>query len=241
MREAANVITGLGDAALLLPASALLLLYLLRARSWRAAVDWVAALALCAGLTVVAKMLFHACGGQLPALDIRSPSGHTSLSATFYGCGALMLAANQSWGRRLAALLVSVGLIVAIAASRVALHAHTVQEAAAGFAIGLLCVALFAGHYLPRAMYLPRWPIPVMVILGLAVLTHGHHLSAEGLLDRMADRLRLAEYFCPLHETAGITVVTSPSSAMIVPSEQNELPLVRRDLTKPIEAQGDAR
>jgi membrane-associated phospholipid phosphatase len=129
MRTVVGLITGLGNAALLLPATTVLLLYLLRARSWRAATAWVAALGLCAGLTVAAKMMFHACGEQFPTLDIRSPSGHTSLSTTFYGCGALMLSANQSWSRRLAALLASAGLIVAIAASRVALHAHTIEEA----------------------------------------------------------------------------------------------------------------
>jgi hypothetical protein len=53
------------------------LLYLLQTRSWRPATGWLAALTLCAGLTVVAKMMFYACGGRLPALDIRSPSGHT--------------------------------------------------------------------------------------------------------------------------------------------------------------------
>jgi PAP2 superfamily len=178
-------------------------------------------LAGCAGLTVMAKMLFHACGAQLPALDIRSPSGHTSLSTTFYGCGALMLSANRNWSHRLAVLLVAAGLILAIAASRVALHAHSVEEAAAGFAIGVLCVAVFAGHYLPRTVYLPRWPVPVILILGLAFFTRGQHLSVEGLLDRMADRLRLAQYFCPLHETAGMTIVTSPLGAAMLPSKED--------------------
>jgi hypothetical protein len=224
MRTVVTLITGLGDAALLLPAAALLLLYLVRTRSWRAATGWVAVLTLCAGLTVVAKMVFHACGGQFPALDIRSPSGHTSLSTTFYGCGALMLSAHQSWGRRLAALLASVGLSVAIAASRVALHAHTTEEAAAGFAIGLLCVGLFASHYLPRAVHLPHWPIPVMVIVALALLTHGRHLSAEGLLDRMADRLQLAQYLCPRRENTGASHRYAPPGAGAIPSKGSYLP-----------------
>jgi hypothetical protein len=203
MRTLVTLITGLGDAALLLPAAALLLFYLLRTRSLRTATGWVAVLALCAGLTVVAKMLFHACGGQFPALDIRSPSGHTSLSTTFYGCGALMLSANLSRGRRLAVLLASFGLILAIAASRVALHAHTIEEAAAGLIIGLLCVGFFASRYLPRAVYFPYWPVP-LTIIALALLTHGRHLSVESLLDRVADRLRLAQYFCPLPENAAM-------------------------------------
>jgi hypothetical protein len=230
MRTLVTLITGLGDAALLLPAAALLLLYLLRTRSWRAATGWVAVLALCAGVTVAAKMLFHACGSQFPVLDIRSPSGHTSLSTTFYGCGALILSSNQSWGRRLAAVFASFGLVLAIAASRVALHAHTVDEAAAGLAIGLVCVALFAVHYLPRAVYLPYWPIPVMAILALALLTHGRHVSVEGLLDRMADRLRLAQYFCPLRETAGANDRYLPLGAAMIPPEET---LVRPSASQP--------
>jgi hypothetical protein len=224
MKTAVALITGLGDAALLLPAAALLLLYLVRTRSWRTATGWVAVLALCAGLTVVAKMVFHACGGQFPALGIRSPSGHTSLSTTFYGCGALMLSAHQSWGRRLTALLASVGLSVAIAASRVALHAHTIEEAAAGFAIGFLCVAVFATRYSPRAVHVPHWPVPVMVTLALALITHGRHLSVEGLLDRTADRLRLAQYLCPVHENTGVSHRYAPAGAAAIPSEGSYLP-----------------
>ncbi len=218
------LITGLGDAALLLPAAALMLLYLLQTRSWRAATGWVAALTLCAGLTVVAKMMFHACGERLPALDIRSPSGHTSLSTTFYGCGALMLSVNQSWNRRLAALIASVGLILAIAASRVALHDHTIEEAAAGLTIGLVCVAFFAAHYLPRAIYLPYWPIPLTAILAFALLIHGRHLSVEGLLDRMADRLHLAQYFCPLRENTGVSDRHVGPGAAMIPLEGTHPP-----------------
>ena len=218
------LITGLGDAALLLPAAALVLLYLLQTRSWRAATGWVAALTLCAGLTVVAKMMFHACGERLPALDIRSPSGHTSLSTTFYGCGALILCANEGWDRRLAPLLASLGLILAITASRVALHAHTIEEAGAGLAIGLVCVAFFAASYLPRAIDLPYWPIPLAAILAFALLTHGRHLSAEGLLDRMADRLHLAHYFCPLRENAGVSDRHTLPGATLTPLDEGLAP-----------------
>ncbi|MGO8917842.1 MAG: phosphatase PAP2 family protein [Stellaceae bacterium] len=209
MRAIATLITGLGDAALLLPAAVVLLIYLLRARSWRAAAAWAAAITLCAGLTVAAKMMFHACGGQYQVLGIYSPSGHTSLSATFYGCAALMLSADQSWGRRLGVLLAAAALVVAIAASRIALHAHTVDEVAAGLAIGLLCVALYASAYLPRAVGGLGWQLPVAVIIVLALLTHGRHLSIEGFLDRLTDRLQLAQYVCPLREDPALKTVAS--------------------------------
>lgn len=204
MTAVAALISGLGDAALLLPAAAALLLYLLRARSWRAAAAWVAALTLCACLTVVAKMMFHACGAQLPVLGIQSPSGHTSLSVTFYGCGAFMLSAYHPWSRRLAVLLAGAGLVLAIAASRVVLRAHTVDEVVAGLAIGLLCIGLYATIYLPRAVVALGWQLPMAVIIVLVLLTHGRHLSVEGFLDRLTDHLQLAQYVCPLREEAAV-------------------------------------
>lgn len=210
MRAVATFITGFGDAALLLPAAAALLVYLLRARSWQAAAAWVGALGLCAGLTVAAKMMFHACGGQFPALDIHSPSGHTSLSATFYGCGALMLAAGQSSSRRFGTLLASAVLVVAIAVSRVLLHAHTLDEAAAGLAIGLLCLAIYAATFRPRALGALDWRLPVGVVVVLALLTHNRHLSLEGVLDRMADHFQLAQYVCPLTQDAAVIPDTLP-------------------------------
>ncbi len=195
---ALRLVTSFGDAALLLPAAVALLFYLVRARAWQTAAAWIAALALCAVLTAAAKMMFHACGAQLPALDIRSPSGHTSLSATFYGCGALMLSADQSWRRRLGALLAAAVVATVIAASRVALRAHSIEEVVAGFAIGLICVAFFAGGYLSRAHGALDWRLPVALLVVFALLAHGHHLSIEGFLGRLSDRLQLAQHICPV-------------------------------------------
>jgi membrane-associated phospholipid phosphatase len=183
---------------LLLPASAILLCYFLRMRAWPAAASWISALALCAGVTVATKMMFHACGGQLPALAIRSPSGHTSFSTTFYCCSALALSAQQRQGQRLLALAGALALAAAIAASRVALHAHTVEEVTAGLAIGLLCVAFFAFTYRPWAIGAIGWRLPVAIVIGLALLTHGKHVNLEHFLDRMSDRWQLAAYLCPV-------------------------------------------
>jgi hypothetical protein len=49
MSTVITLITGLGDAALLLPAAALVLIYLLQAHSWRPATSWLAVLALSLG------------------------------------------------------------------------------------------------------------------------------------------------------------------------------------------------
>jgi membrane-associated phospholipid phosphatase len=202
MWAAAILITGLGDAALLLPAATTLLLYLLWTRSWRAATAFIGALSLCIVLTVACKMIFHACAGHFLALIIRSPSGHTSLSTTFYGCGALMIAADRRWDRRLAVMLVGVALVVAIAASRIVLRAHTIEEVVAGFAIGIVCMAFYSIQYLPQTSVSLDWRLPVAGVGILALLTHGEHVSVETLIDRVADHIRLAQYVCPLQNDA---------------------------------------
>jgi len=83
-------LTDLGDSALLVPASALLAVYLFYLGSRRTATAWLSALALCVALTALSKVAFAACGSLVPVFGVSSPSGHTSLSATFYGCTALM-------------------------------------------------------------------------------------------------------------------------------------------------------
>jgi membrane-associated phospholipid phosphatase len=216
MRTLALLVTGLGDAALLLPAAAVFVLYLVRMRAWPAVAAWISALALCAVTTVAAKMVFHACGAQFPALAMRSPSGHTSLSTTFYCCGALALAAQQSRGRRLAALCVAMAVAVAIAASRVVLHAHTLEEVVAGLSIGLVCVAFFALSNRPRAIGVIGWRLPIATVLALALLTHGYHVNLERFLDRVSDRLQLAGHLCPVSGEAtvrnGTAIISSSLS-----------------------------
>src|SRR3954466_16310223 len=90
-----GLITGLGDSGLLLPASVGVFGYLVYQRAYSVALAWASALGLCLGLTVATKLGFNACGAEVPMLDISSPSGHTSFSATFFGCCALIAAAGR--------------------------------------------------------------------------------------------------------------------------------------------------
>jgi len=79
-------LTEFGDAAVLMPLAAAMLIWLLLYFS-RAARWWILALGFCVGPTMF-KIVFYGCP---PAGDMHSPSGHTSLSALVYG--ALTLAA----------------------------------------------------------------------------------------------------------------------------------------------------
>jgi len=178
------VIAGFGDAALLLPASAGLLALLLWSGARREALAFAAALAVCLGTTVLAKLALQTCGPgpTLPALQ--SPSGHASFAAVFYGCAAVILGAGRPGWQR-AGLHAAAWLLVGlIALSRVHHRAHTPAEVAVGLLVGAVAVLLFLR--LRRAGPQAALPLrPVMLgAVGALVLFQGRHLSAEhGIRD----------------------------------------------------------
>ncbi len=191
-----HFLTDLGDSALLVPASALLLAYLLYRRSIWAASIWISTLALCAALTVLLKIGFHACGAEMPLLDMRSPSGHASLSTTFYSCCALMVTGDKDRRTRLLLLLASAALATVIAISRVILQAHTVSEVIAGLSIGVCCVGWFGSRYFARQPFSLPWQPMIIAIFIVALLTHGWHLDAEGVVEHVARLFRSSFSVC---------------------------------------------
>jgi membrane-associated phospholipid phosphatase len=190
-----KLVTDLGDAAFLLPASIIVACHLLIVRSRAAALIWLSTLALCVALTLLAKIASLACGHQFPSLAIHSPSGHTSLSTTFYLCGALMLSARRPPLAQIALAIAGIGLVGAIAASRLWLHAHTPSEVALGMAIGLVCVGWFAALYqrsaAPEAL---PWSWLLVLTIVLAVAMHGRHLGVETRLTQLIARIQHADF-----------------------------------------------
>src|SRR5579864_4325086 len=110
-----NILTDLGDATLILPASLIFAIYLWTVDARRPAITWSASMALCVIFIVLSKIGFHACGEWVAALGIHSPSGHAAFAATFYGCGALLLGNGQSGRLRIGLGLLAVILITTIA------------------------------------------------------------------------------------------------------------------------------
>jgi membrane-associated phospholipid phosphatase len=184
-----QLVTGLGDSALLLPGSLALLGYLVWRGQRALALAWLATLALCLGLTALAKLAFLACGEHVPALRVDSPSGHASFSAAFYGACAVVASFHRPRWQRLLIHAGALVLVLAIAASRTVLRHHSVEEVLSGLVIGGVCVLAFA--MLGR----PAEPAPVRLaplavgVVALAALVAGRHLSAEPLLERIAARL----------------------------------------------------
>jgi membrane-associated phospholipid phosphatase len=191
-------VTGLGDAALLVPSAIGIFVYFRWRRSAMSATSWAASLLLTAGATAILKLGFHACGATIPFLDVQSPSGHVSLATAFYlGIAHAASGSRRPW-LRAALLLGGLGLVLAVGVSRIALHAHTAAEVAVGAAIGLVGVAWF-GSRRDRAA-----EVDLRVVAGpfllLAVLTHGVHVDVESTIAELSSGPRGAVPACSSSE-----------------------------------------
>ncbi len=184
------LVTGFGDATLLLPASAVLFAAFLWQGSRRGAALWGSSLALCVVLTLLGKIAFRVCDAWPALMNIRSPSGHTSLSMTFYLCCAVAVSAHERPPVRTAVTAAGALLVAAIAASRILLGLHTSAEVLAGLLIGAVSVAWFAAHYLDYRIPTLRWQPLLAATLVMLALAQLMHLDFEHWIVRLAQMLR---------------------------------------------------
>lgn len=187
-------LTDFGDSAVLLPLSAVVLIWLLATRSVGAAIWWVAVLAVFGAVIGGLKMLFFACP---PAVDVRSPSGHTGFSMLVYGGIAVIIAAERrSFWSQAGIMLATIALVVGIAISRVTLHMHSRTETLIGFLIGAAAVAVFVFGY-RRTTTNGRLMAPLLFAVVLtAAIFHGTRLNAETNLHTLGGWLDLQQLFC---------------------------------------------
>jgi membrane-associated phospholipid phosphatase len=174
-----NFLTNFGDLAVLLPLSAVMLIWLIGLRPRSSAIWWVVALGLCVGLTALLKIYLYACQ---PSAELQSPSGHTSLGTLVYGAIAFVVAAEVTGWQRVLALGGGLLVICGIAVSRILLGAHTPLDVVLGALIGSVALAVFARAYLGHKPAAPSLrPLMLALVLLTAVL-HGEALHAEEML-----------------------------------------------------------
>lgn len=140
------------------------------------AMAWILAVIFCAGAIGLLKIYSSACSIGV----VNSPSGHVAMSTLIYGGLALTIAAR--W-RRMAVLaaIAGIGVIGAIAVSRVVIGAHDITEVLIGAAIGAAALAIFAKSVIRDLPAVPAKPILASVVLAV-VLLHGQQVQAEQLI-----------------------------------------------------------
>ena len=180
-------ITDFADQAVILPVALSIAISLWRIGWARAIRPWV----LCCGATLgtlgAAKLAVFALGPLplLPLLD--SPSGHTASTAIIWGGLAILLLPPHH--RLKTGLPAAAALTTLIAATRLALHVHTIPDVLAGAIIGLAGTTILA-----LTLDLPPAPFRrLRLVVGpliVAALLHGQRLPAEPILRAIGAALR---------------------------------------------------
>jgi membrane-associated phospholipid phosphatase len=196
-----QLVSNLGDIAVLLPASLGLIVFLAWI-GWRQdAAAYAAAVAACLTAALIAKLALAACGGNHSLFGVESPSGHAAFSAAFYGCLAALFGTGRTIGRRLGLYGGAAALVVAIGASRVALEAHTVPEVVIGLLIGAMSVALFAAlRFKPERLELSSRTVvqmsPLAALYAVCFLLLAGHWTAESFIDTIAAQFGADLHLC---------------------------------------------
>jgi hypothetical protein len=194
MISIAMAITDLGESTVLLPTAVTAGACLWVGAQKRLAVLSMLALGGCCATMLILKLCFIACGQTVvPELSIHSPSGHSALSALFYGAVALLLNRLIPAERRPGALIpaLGIGLAAAIGYSRIVISVHSPQEVALGLMVGYSWLALYAWRIagIPEDRGLATMTTLPAVLLYSGLLLwafNGQHGEVEGLIDQVA-------------------------------------------------------
>ncbi len=174
---AIDYLTNLGDLAVLLPLSAVMLVWLLLWPRWDAARWWVLSVAFCVGATSILKIYYNAC----PEILSSNPSGHTGLSVLVYGAIFVLVSARTKTWQKIALISVGIALAIGIAITRVLIGAHSIPEVVIGIAVGAISLAIFVfGFRRSTPAALPSWSLAVPAML-VILLLNGHQLQFEDI------------------------------------------------------------
>jgi membrane-associated phospholipid phosphatase len=178
-------VTDLGDSAVTLPLAAFTLLYLSLSHWQRAAAALAVSLAAGGSAIALLKLALQSCGYHLLQTTLINPSGHVAMSAMIYGALAIILGGGLSGWWRWAVHGVFILLIVAIALSRLMLHAHNQAEVLAGLLVGLGALVIFhrlRGPALPGGLRVSRLALAALLLVGAM---HGTRWPIEEQIHNM--------------------------------------------------------
>ena len=186
-------ITAFGDSGVLLPAAALISLWLVSARQARLAARWCLTVAFVGTTVALSKLLFMGWCLGLRSLDFTGLSGHAAMAGVvlpvLFHLGPMAFRGHRQKGSWLIGTCVA-GLI---GMSRLALHVHSVSEVVGGLAFGLGCGAVFL-HRADRSGKIAIGPqlatIPLLILPGFDITVTGrgsHGAIPENSIDPLTN------------------------------------------------------
>lgn len=194
-------ITKLGDISLLMPLSFVLALTLWHWETPAAAKRFMAGLGLCLTTTLVLKLLFLTCNDQ-GIFNISSPSGHTAASTFVFGSLGLVLSNQCERPIRVLIRAAALVLVLGIAASRVAVGAHSFTEVALAMVVGTISFFYFAKGY--SQMKNPRFEGWILAIAAgvVVIVLYGTQAPAERFIRKIAALMRVESNACTFQQGA---------------------------------------
>lgn len=183
--------TALGDSAVLLPVASVMAAWML----WQPALRrlgawWVGGYLGCIAVVAASKVAYMGWFVHPPGMDFVGISGHSALSMMVWATLGGLLSARLPGAWRWSGLVAGAALALAIAVSRVVLHAHTPSEAVAGVLLGAALQALVQRHAEAEGSARPLAVIALVGALALpTVIAYGQRFPSNPLLERVATSL----------------------------------------------------
>ena len=182
-------ITLLGEPTMLIPVSAIVMVWLWTSCGRRVSLIWAGLLCLGGALLIAQKLLYYVGGVSLSSIRLYTMSGHSVAAAYVYGSLIAMIA--RPWPRPLKYLAWAAvaALVLAIGVSRVAVAGHRISEAVSGLGLGsILLVGFLRYAWRDAAARVSVWTLSVPC-LATIVATYGHVYEFENIfryLGRLA-------------------------------------------------------
>jgi membrane-associated phospholipid phosphatase len=158
-------ITSFGDTVVMMPAAAAIVAWLVIGRAWRMAFWWSVLFTAGLVLVVATKIAFIGWGLGIRALDFTGISGHAMRATAVFPVIVYLMLQKSAQGVRAWGVFAGVMLGVLLGISRIAVHAHSVSEAAAGCMLGAMVSLGFI--WISRDLQKPalsRWLIAVSLL-----------------------------------------------------------------------------
>ena len=221
------MITNLGDSGLMLPAVAIIFVWLLDARAAARGLVWLVLCGVAIALVAITKIAFLGWGIGIAALDFTGISGHSTLSMMVLTAAALLISTGWRRTPRAIAILGGVSLALAIAWSRVHLGFHSWSEAVAGVLLGSVVAACFALTLRAGPKLRPRHRALLVLALMLPFLVlYGRRAPGEALLTTIA--LKLSGHPCPYSRLSPHALICAEGSRLTERGVRFEAPPARQ-------------
>lgn len=176
----------LGDSAVITAIAVVATIQLVLWRYRGAALSLLVALVVGAAAIGSLKIALIGCGRGMFGSQLSSPSGHAAMTAAVLGTLSAIMAEQITGWRRFLPPLVALAVTALIAATRVLLGVHTMEEVLIGLGTGALVLGLSLAILRRAAVVRLRLHAMLLAMAVTIAFTAGMHAPAENVIRVLA-------------------------------------------------------